>query len=119
MKPPPRQCQPILDILSRVGDKWTMMVVRLLGERPKRFSALKREIGGISQRMLTTTLRALERDGMVKRTVHPLIPPHVEYELTDLGREILVPLAMLGEWAKRNQARIAAARDAFDDQVVR
>ena len=114
MKPPSRQCQPILDILSRVGDKWSMMVVRRLGEHPMRFSALKREIGGISQKMLTTTLRALERDGLVTRTVHPFIPPHVEYELTDLGREILAPLAMLGDWAKRNQPRIETARAAFD-----
>jgi DNA-binding HxlR family transcriptional regulator len=107
-------CQAVNGILSRVGDKWTVLVVELLGQGPMRFNELRRLIGGISQKMLTTTLRGLERDGFVTRTVFPTIPPRVDYELTDLGRELLVPVHALGEWARQNTARVAQARARFD-----
>lgn len=107
-------CRAVSEILSRVGDKWTVLVVQYLGDGPMRFSELKRTIGGISQKMLTTTLRGLERDGFVTRTVFPTIPPRVDYELTDLGRELLAPVAALGEWARLNIARVSAARQRFD-----
>ena len=107
-------CRAISDVLARIGDKWTVLVVNLLGAGPKRFSAIRREVGGISQRMLTLTLRALERDGFVTRTVHPTVPPSVEYALTDLGRSLLIPVRALGEWALANQKTIAEARHRFD-----
>jgi len=107
-------CRAISELLSRVGDKWTVLVVNLMGGGPKRFSEIKREVGGISQRMLTLTLRALERDGLVTRTVTPSIPPRVDYELTDLGRSLLVPVQALGSWALSNRARIEQARRKFD-----
>ena len=102
------------EILARVGDKWSVLVVSLLGDGSLRFSELRRLIGGISQKMLTTTLRGLERDGFVIRTVTPTIPPKVDYELTPLGRDLLVPVKALGEWAKRNRARVETARARFD-----
>ena len=89
-------CRAISEVLARVGDKWTVLVVNLMGSGPKRFSEIKREVGGISQRMLTLTLRALERDGLVTRTVTPSIPPRVDYALTDLGRSLLAPVQALG-----------------------
>lgn len=107
-------CQAVNGILSRVGDKWTVLVVELLGQGPMRFNELRRMIGGISQKMLTTTLRGLERDGFVTRTLFPTIPPRVDYELTDLGRELLVPVHALGEWARQNTDRVAQARARFD-----
>jgi len=107
-------CRAVSDILQRVGDKWTVLVVGKLGDGPMRFNELRHAIGGISQKMLTTTLRGLERDGFVSRTVFPTIPPRVDYELTDLGRELLVPVAALGEWARINQRRVAEARMKFD-----
>ena len=107
-------CQAVNSILSRVGDKWTVLVVELLGQGPLRFNELRRLIGGISQKMLTTTLRGLERDGFVTRTVFPTIPPRVDYELTDLGRDLLVPVHALGEWARLNTGRVAKARVSFD-----
>ena len=107
-------CRAISELLSRVGDKWTVLVVNLMGGGPKRFSEIKREVGGISQRMLTLTLRALERDGLVTRTVTPSIPPRVDYELTDLGRSLLVPVQALGSWALSNRERIEQARRKFD-----
>ena len=110
----PGDCRTIGEVLSRVGDKWTVLVVNLLGQGPKRFSEIRREIGGISQRMLTLTLRALERDGLATRTVHPTVPPRVEYALTALGRSLLEPVHELGQWALRNQKAIAAARRRFD-----
>lgn len=91
------ECQSVSEVLARVGDKWTVLVVSLLGGGPKRFSELRRSIDGISQKMLTTTLRALERDGFCTRTVFPTVPPRVDYELTDLGRDLLVPVKALGE----------------------
>jgi len=110
----PADCRAVSDVLARVGDKWSILVVTRLGERPLRFNELRRSIGGISQRMLTLTLRGLERDGLVTRTVFPTIPPRVDYALTPLGSDLLNPVSALGEWAIRNQIKIARAREQFD-----
>ena len=110
----PADCRAISDVLARVGDKWSVLVVSRLGEKPLRFNELRRSIGGISQRMLTLTLRGLERDGLVTRTVLPTIPPRVDYALTPLGRDLLAPVSALGAWAIRNQPKIARAREKFD-----
>jgi len=110
----PGDCRAIGDVLARVGDKWSILVVSRLGNGALRFNELRRSIGGISQRMLTLTLRGLERDGLVTRTVFPTIPPRVDYALTPLGRDLLNPVAALGAWAIRNQAKIARAREQFD-----
>lgn len=107
-------CQAVSDVLSRVGDKWTVLVVELLENGPMRFTELRRLIGNISQKMLTTTLCGLERDGLVTRTVYPTVPPRVEYELTDLGRELRVPVKTLAQWARDNIVRINDARSRFD-----
>ncbi|MGH6872057.1 MAG: winged helix-turn-helix transcriptional regulator [Rhizomicrobium sp.] len=107
-------CKAISGVLARIGDKWSVLIVSRLGRHSMRFSELKREIGGISQRMLTLTLRGLERDGLVTRTVFPTIPPRVDYALTPLGRSLLEPVTALGDWALRNIGRIDAARAAFD-----
>jgi DNA-binding HxlR family transcriptional regulator len=107
-------CRAVSEVLARVGDKWTVLVVSTLGEGPKRFNELKRALGSISQRMLTLTLRGLERDGLVTRTVFPTIPPRVDYELTKLGRSLLEPVSELGLWARRNRAAIQGARVKFD-----
>jgi DNA-binding HxlR family transcriptional regulator len=111
-------CRAVSAVLQRVGDKWTILVVQRLGGGPRRFNELRNEVGGISQKMLTTTLRGLERDGFVTRTVFPTIPPRVDYELTDLGRELLVPVNALGQWARSNIGRIYAAREKFDGSVA-
>lgn len=108
------ECQAVSDILQRIGDKWSLLVVQHLGDGPQRFNELKHGIGNISQKMLTTTLRSLERDGFVTRTVFPTIPPRVDYELTDLGRELLVPVKGLAEWAIANIGRVNEARASFD-----
>ena len=110
----PGDCSAVSDVLARIGDKWSVLVVTRLGAGPLRFNELRRSIGSISQRMLTLTLRGLERDGLVTRTVFPTIPPRVDYELTPLGRDLLVPVSALGEWAIRNQGKIAHAREQFD-----
>jgi DNA-binding HxlR family transcriptional regulator len=110
----PGDCRAIGDVLARIGDKWSILVVSRLGEGALRFNELRRSIGGISQRMLTLTLRGLERDGLVTRTVFPTIPPRVDYALTSLGHDLLDPVATLGAWAIRNQAKIARAREQFD-----
>src|SRR6185312_303117 len=102
------------EILNRVGDKWSIYTIAMLRDGPQRFSQLKRAIAGISQRMLTLTLRALERDGLVTRTVHPTVPPSVEYALTELGRSLRVPVQALVEWALRHQHTMAEARRRFD-----
>ena len=107
-------CRAVSDVLQRIGDKWSILVVSRLGYGPMRFSELRTVIGGISQKMLTTTLRILERDGFVTRTAFATIPPRVDYELTDLGRELLVPVNALGDWARDNIVRINAARARFD-----
>ena len=110
----PTDCRAISDVLARIGDKWSVLVVTRLGDKPMRFNELRRSIGGISQRMLTLTLRGLERDGLVTRTVFPTIPPRVDYALTQLGRDLLNPVSALGEWATRNQTKIARAREQFE-----
>jgi DNA-binding HxlR family transcriptional regulator len=111
----PGDCRAIGDVLARVGDKWSILVVSRLGDGALRFNELRRSIGGISQRMLTLTLRGLERDGLITRTVYPTIPPRVDYALTALGRDLLVPVSALGTWAIRNQPKIARAREQFDN----
>jgi DNA-binding HxlR family transcriptional regulator len=110
----PTDCDIVSDILSRIGDKWSTLVVYVLGERPYRFNELRRAIGKVSQRMLTLTLRNLERDGLVTRTVTPSIPPRVDYELTELGRSLLPPVKGLATWANENKGRIVKAREKFD-----
>jgi DNA-binding HxlR family transcriptional regulator len=107
-------CRGVASILARVGDKWSVFVIMTLGDGPKRFNEIKRRIGGISQRMLTLTLRGLERDGLVTRTVFPTIPPRVEYELTELGRGLRQPVEALGRWSTEHQAQIQNARTQFD-----
>ena len=102
------------EVLARVGDKWTVLVVATLGDGPKRFNELRRALGSISQRMLTLTLRALERDGLVTRTLFPTIPPRVDYELTRLGHSLLEPVSSLSLWARQNRSAIEAARRQFD-----
>lgn len=101
-------------MLSRVGDKWSILAIALLRDGPLRFSELRRAIDGISQRMLTMTLRGLERDGLVTRTVTPTTPPRVDYELTDVGRTLLGPITALAEWSEQNRPTIHAARARFD-----
>jgi DNA-binding HxlR family transcriptional regulator len=108
---------PIREVLDRVGDKWSVLVVVLLGHRTHRFSELHRAIDGISQRMLTLTLRVLERDGLATRTVHPTVPPRVDYALTDLGRTLLVPLSALSDWAIAHRGDILAARADYDSRT--
>jgi DNA-binding HxlR family transcriptional regulator len=107
-------CRGVASILARVGDKWSVFVIMMLGGGPKRFNEIKRLIGGISQRMLTLTLRGLERDGLVTRTVFPTIPPRVDYELTDLGRGLSKPVEALGKWAFDHRVEIESARTKFD-----
>lgn len=107
-------CSAAADVLSRIGDKWTVLVVMLLGDGAKRFNELKRATGGISQRMLTSTLRGLERDGLVTRTQFPTMPPRVDYQLTPLGLSLREPILALGGWAAENCQAIARARAAFD-----
>ncbi|UPK24338.1 winged helix-turn-helix transcriptional regulator [Bradyrhizobium sp. 195] len=109
-------CRGVASVLSRVGDKWSVFVIMMLGGGPKRFNELKRMINGISQRMLTLTLRGLERDGLVTRTIFPTIPPRVDYELTDLGRGLSQPVEALGRWAMEHLAQIEAARTRFDQR---
>lgn len=107
-------CQRISEMLSRIGDKWTLLIVRELGQGPLRFSALKRRLGSISQKMLTATLRNLERDGMVSRTVTPSTPPQVEYALTAMGHDLFRPIAALAEWTITHADAIDAARQTYD-----
>jgi DNA-binding HxlR family transcriptional regulator len=108
-------CRTISTLLSRIGDKWTVLVVQTLGDGPRRFNELRREIPSVSQRMLTLTLRNLERDGIVNRTVTPTIPPRVDYELTALGRSLQVPICALATWALDNVESIHAAQARFDE----
>ena len=110
----PITCASISDLLNRVGDKWVMQVIRLLDAGPVRFNALRRGIGDISQKMLASTLRHLERDGFVSRSVLPTTPPQVSYALTPLGRGLLAPVQALGAWTAENAHHIDAARRAFD-----
>ena len=111
---PRETCRLVGDILGHVGDKWSVLIIVLLRERSWRYSELEREIGTVSKKMLTTTLRNLERDGFVSRTVTPTIPPRVDYALTGLGREVMEPLDVLARWALDNKERVLAARGAYD-----
>jgi DNA-binding HxlR family transcriptional regulator len=112
----PSDCREVGSILARIGDKWSVLIIMLLGDQPRRFNEIKRMVGGISQRMLTLTLRGLERDGLVTRTVFPTIPPRVDYELTELGRSLREPVQNLGSWAFQNLPEIKTARDKFDSR---
>lgn len=107
-------CTTVREVLTRVGDKWSVLVIGMLGERTMRFSELLRSIEGISQRMLTLTVRQLERDGLVGRTVYPEVPPRVEYALTPLGCTLLEPVKALGMWAEQHRGDIEAARQRYD-----
>jgi DNA-binding HxlR family transcriptional regulator len=108
-------CMAMTDILNRIGDKWSVMVVGIIGRHGvMRFNELKRTINGISQRMLTLTLRNLERDGLVTRTIYPEIPPRVEYSLTELGRTLKHPMDVLWAWAEEHGASVGDARAAYD-----
>ena len=109
----------VSDVLARVGSKWSILVIGALGQGPRRFNELKRDVQGVSQRMLTLTVRGLERDGLIARTVTPSIPPRVDYALTDLGRSLLDPVSALGDWAIANRAIVERARLAFDAEVKR
>lgn len=107
------RCEHISRMLARISDKWTLLVVRVLGAGPCRFNALRREVGEISQKVLASTLRDLEENGFVSRTVTPVTPPQVEYALTDLGRDFLRPVESLATWVVENSTRMDAARTAF------
>lgn len=111
---PSDTCRAVGEVLGRIGDKWSVLIIVLLSDGPLRFNALRKEIGTISQKMLTMTLRGLERDGFVTRTVTPSIPPKVEYALTDLGRDVRLPLNTLATWALEHREQVAAARAAYD-----
>lgn len=106
-------CRPVGEILHQIGGKWTVLIINKLSDGPLRFGEIKREIGGISQKVLTATLRDLEMDGFVTRTVTPSIPPRVDYELTDLGRDLQGPLKLLGRWAVDNRPKVIAARRRY------
>lgn len=109
--PPANACPAVREVLNRVGDKWSVLVIALLENGPRRFNELRRSIDGISQRMLTLTLRGLERDGLLTRSVQPTIPPRVDYELTRLGRTLLEPVQALAAWAAEHRVEIQQARD--------
>jgi DNA-binding HxlR family transcriptional regulator len=111
---PHDSCLAVREVLNRVGDKWSVLVVSHLRDGPKRFSELRRSIEGVSQRMLTLTLRGLERDGLVTRTVEPTIPPRVDYELTPLGRTLLEPVTALAQWAQECRGAIQEAQRRYD-----
>ena len=105
---------PTRQILDRIGDKWTALIIGLLEDGPKRFSELQRTIVGISQKMLTQTLRNLERDGLVSRTIYPEVPPRVEYTLTPLGETLCAPLAAIRDWAEQYILDVTAAQTVYD-----
>jgi len=111
-------CQAVNRVLARVGDKWSVLIIVLLGDGPKRFNEMKRMVGGISQRMLTLTLRGLERDGLVTRTVYPTVPPRVDYELTALGRSLRQAVEPLGQWAQSHVGVIHEAQRKFDGKAA-
>ena len=111
-------CRAVSELLSRVGHKWTVLIVKALEAKPRRFNELKREIGGISQQMLTRTLKTLERDGMVARTVYATVPPSVGYALTELGKSLAVPVMALADWTFEHLPQIHANRAAYDGVVV-
>lgn len=107
-------CAPVSEILSRIGERWTVFVVMVLHGQPRRFNEIKRQVGGISQQMLTRTLKALERDGLVTRTVYKTMPPQVEYALTELGQSLSVPILQLGYWAQIHIKVIHNNRARYD-----
>ena len=109
---------PVREVLDRVAGKWSILIVVAAARGPVRFTELERAIEGISRRMLTLTLRNLERDGLLKRTVHPTVPPKVEYELTPIARELHESLLSLTDWAERHRTTISAARHAYDERVT-
>lgn len=113
------RCLKVSQVLSRVGDKWLLLIIMLLREKSHRFGELKSGINGISQRMLTLTLRNMERDGIVIRTVTPSIPPRVDYELTQMGLSLANPAKALGDWAAQNLAEISSAQARYDAQTHR
>jgi DNA-binding HxlR family transcriptional regulator len=114
--PASEDCRNVSSILARVGDKWSVLIVVLLGDGPKRFNEIRRMVGGISQRMLTFTLRGLERDGLVTRTVFPTTPQRVDYELTKLGGTLWKAVEPLGSWARTHVSEILASREQFDQE---
>lgn len=114
----PDGCATVREVLTRVGDKWSVLVIVLLGEGTKRFTELQRAIEGISQRMLTLTVRQLERDGLVQRTIYPTVPPRVDYALTPLGETLLEPVMALAAWANAHRQDIETARREFDARVA-
>jgi DNA-binding HxlR family transcriptional regulator len=110
-----REGLPLAEVLQQIAGKWTIFVIGELGNGPRRFSELKRTVEGVSQKMLTATLRDLEKDGLVKRTVTPSIPPRVDYELTEMGRELRTPLRVIGQWARANRGRVDEARQRYEE----
>jgi len=110
--------RPAIEMLAHIGDKWSVIVISALWQGPLRYNELQRAVAGISQRMLTLTLKNLERDGLIKRTLFPAVPPRVEYELTDLGRTLVVPLHGLYEWVQKHLPAIEAARKRFAEKVI-
>ena len=116
LNPASEDCRNLSSILAHVGDRWTVLIVVLLGDGPKRFNEIKRMVGGISQRMLTFTLRGLERDGLVTRTVFPTTPQRVEYELTKLGSTLWEAVEPLSSWARAHLSEILTSREQFDDK---
>src|SRR5882724_1298491 len=116
--PKSEDCRALSSILAVVGDKWTVLIVVLLGDGPKRFNEIKRMVGGISQRMLTFTLRGLERDGLVTRTVYSTVPPRVDYELTKLGSTLWEAVEPLSSWARAHLSEILTSRKQFDENAA-
>ena len=112
-----RDC-PSRRLLDRIGDRWTVLIVGALDSGPRRFTEIATQVDGISQKMLTQTLRSLERDGFVARTAYPVVPPHVEYELTELGRSLQDPLQALERWAVENMDGVVARQDAYDSRSL-
>jgi DNA-binding HxlR family transcriptional regulator len=112
-----QDCQKVRQVLARASEKWSMLVVMLLRDGPRRFNDIKRNTGGISQQMLTRTLRRLERDGMVTRTIFPTSPPQVEYRMTELGRSMSEPVLAFGRWVQEHLADVDAARQQFDQRT--
>ena len=113
-----RDC-PSRQLLDRIGDRWTVLIVGTLDAGPRRFTEIATAVEGISQKMLTQTLRSLERDGFVARTAYPVVPPHVEYELTELGRSLQDPLRALERWAVEHMDAVEARRDSYQDRTAR
>jgi len=113
IEPSHDSCRAVTETLARIGDKWTVLVVGALARGPLRYNQVRRAVDGISQRMLTLTLKGLEEDGLVNRTVYPTVPPRVDYELTELGRMLIVPLQGIYDWAMQHRPAMLAARERF------